>query len=50
MKSKDDNLIVVKSKAFALRCIKLYRHVNEEQHVYDLTRQFLNQELALVPM
>ena len=41
MKSKDDNLIVVKSKAFALRCIKLYRHVNEEQHVYDLTRQFL---------
>ena len=41
MKSDYDNIIVAKSKAFALRCIKLYEHVNKERHLYDLTRQLL---------
>ena len=41
MRFDDDNPIVAKSKAFALRTIKLYRFVNDQHHIYDLTRQFL---------
>lgn len=41
------NLIVAKSKAFALRSIKLYRYVNENMHAYDLTRQFLRSSTSI---
>ena len=29
MEIDDDNVIVLKSKAFALRCIKLYKYLNQ---------------------
>ncbi len=37
----DENLIVAKSKAFALRCIKLYRFLCEERKEYVLSKQVL---------
>jgi len=47
MRQDCDNLIVAKSKAFALRSIKLYRYVNENMHAYDLTRQFLRSSTSI---
>lgn len=41
MKFDNGNTVVAKSKAFALRCIRLYEFVNKERHLYDLTRQLL---------
>ena len=38
---KNENLIVDKSKAFALRIIRLYRHLCEEKHEYVLSKQAL---------
>ena len=32
MKTKDDNIVVAKSYAFALRCVKLYKYLCEEKH------------------
>ena len=36
-----DNAILDKSKAFAIRIIKLYRYLNEEKHEYVLSKQLL---------
>lgn len=36
-----DNVIVKKSKAFALRIIKLYQHLKEEKNEYVLSKQVL---------
>jgi four helix bundle protein len=36
-----DNVIKVKSKAFALRIIKLYKYLNLEKHEYVLAKQIL---------
>ena len=36
-----DNLIVNKSKAFALRIIKLYKYLCDEKHEYVLSKQIL---------
>jgi len=47
MRQDCDNLIVAKSKAFALRSIKLYRYVNENMHAYDLTRLFLRSSTSI---
>ena len=47
MRQDCDNLIVAKSKAFALRSIKLYRYVNKNMHAYDLTRQFLRSSTSI---
>ena len=47
MRQDCDILIVAKSKAFALRSIKLYRYVNENMHAYDLTRQFLRSSTSI---
>lgn len=47
MRQDCDNLIVAKSKALALRSIKLYRYVNENMHAYDLTRQFLRSSTSI---
>ena len=41
MKHDADNIIVVKSKAFALKAIKLYRYLVDEEREYVLSRQFL---------
>jgi four helix bundle protein len=36
-----DNAILVKSKAFAIRIIKLYKHLTSEAHEYILSKQLL---------
>lgn len=41
MKSVEDNLILVKSKAFALRIIKLYKFLCDEKKEYVLSKQLL---------
>lgn len=38
---KNDNVIVDKSKAFALRIIKLYKHLCNEQNEYVISKQVL---------
>lgn len=38
---KQDNVIVDKSKAFALRIIKLYKYLCNEQNEYVLSKQIL---------
>ena len=38
---KEDNVIVEKSKAFALRIIKLYKHLCAEEKEYVLSKQLL---------
>ncbi|MCR5151443.1 MAG: four helix bundle protein [Clostridiales bacterium] len=38
---KDENIIVEKSKAFALRIIKLYRYLSAEKQEYVLSKQIL---------
>jgi len=37
----EDNAIVVKSKAFALRVIKLYKFLNDERREFVLSKQVL---------
>ncbi len=41
MKHDAENIIVVKSKNFALKAIKLYRYLIDEKREYVLSRQFL---------
>ena len=38
---KTDNQILIDSKAFALRIIKLYKYLKEEKQVYILSKQVL---------
>ena len=38
---KNDNVIVDKSKVFALRIIKLYKHLCNEQNEYVISKQVL---------
>lgn len=38
---KSDNVIVDKTKAFALRIIKLYKHLCNEQNEYVISKQVL---------
>lgn len=38
---KTDNIIVEKSKAFAIRIINLYKYLCEEKHEYILSKQLL---------
>ena len=38
---KDNNVIVDKSKAFALRIVKLYRYLCEDKHEYVMSKQIL---------
>ncbi|MBR5087280.1 MAG: four helix bundle protein [Muribaculaceae bacterium] len=47
MKSDTYNIIVIKSKAFALKSIKLYRYLIEEKHEYVLSRQFLRSATSI---
>lgn len=41
MKSSDENIILVKSKAFALRIVKLFKFLCEEKKEYVLSKQIL---------
>ncbi len=47
MKHDADNIIVVKSKAFALKAIKLYRYLVDEEREYVLSRQFLRSATSI---
>ena len=38
---KTDNLIVIKSKAFAVRIIRMYQHLCDEKREYVLSKQVL---------
>ena len=38
---KNDNIIAIKSKNFAIRIIRLYQHLVNEQHEYVLSKQLL---------
>ena len=38
---KTDNIIVVKSKAFAVNCIKLYQYLCKEKSEYVVSKQLL---------
>ena len=41
MSMKTDNIIVEKSKNFAIRIVKLYKYLNEEKKEYVLSKQLL---------
>ena len=41
MKTKEDNIIVAKSYAFAVRCVKLYKYLCEEKHNYVIGKQLM---------
>lgn len=41
MKEDKDNIIAVESKAFAIRCIRLYQHLTENNREYVLSKQLL---------
>lgn len=41
MKKNDENVIVVKSKDFALRIIKLYKYLTVSQKEFVLSKQIL---------
>ena len=47
MKKDSENLIVVKSKAFALRSIKLYKFLIEEKREFVLSKQFLRSATSI---
>ena len=41
MKTKEDNIVVTKSYAFAVRCVNLYKYLCEEKHDYVVGKQLL---------
>lgn len=41
MKTKEENIIVAKSYAFAVRCVNLYKFLCEEKKDYTIGRQLL---------
>ena len=41
MKDIESNIIVVKSKQFAIRCVKLCRYLKEKKHEYELSSQLI---------
>ena len=41
MKETNENIIALKSKSFALRCIKAYKYLNDEKGEYVLSKQLL---------
>ena len=41
MKAKEDNIIATKSYAFAVRCVNLYKLLNEEKHDFTIGKQVL---------
>ena len=47
MKENDENIVVIKSKAFALRGIRLYQYLVKEQKEYVLSKQFLRSSTSI---
>ena len=47
MKKSEDNLILVKSKAFALRIIRLYKYLCEEKKEFVLSKQVLRSSTCI---
>ena len=47
MKHDAENIIVVKSKNFALKAIKLYRYLIDEKREYVLSRHFLRSSTSI---
>ena len=41
MKRNEENVVVCKSKAFALRCIALYKELSTKRHEFILSKQLL---------
>ena len=41
MKEDKDNLIVIESKTFAIRCIRLYQHLSDSKKEFVLCKQLL---------
>ena len=41
MKTKDDNIILMKSYDFAVRCVNLYKYLCDEKHDYIIGKQIL---------
>ncbi|MDE5799548.1 MAG: four helix bundle protein [Paramuribaculum sp.] len=41
MKEDKDNLIVIESKAFAIRCIRLYQYLTDNKKEFVMCRQLL---------
>lgn len=41
MKNTEDNIILIKSKAFALRIIRLYKYLCEEKKEFIMSKQIL---------
>ena len=41
MKAKEENIIATKSYAFAVRCVNLYKFLNEEKHDFTIGKQLL---------
>ena len=41
MKSAEDNLVLIKSKAFAIRVIRLYQFMCDEKREYVMSKQLL---------
>ncbi len=38
---KNNNAILIKSKSFAVRCVKLYQYLQSEKHEYTMSLQLL---------
>lgn len=47
MRKDETNIIVVKSKAFALRCIKLYRYLCDVKREFVLSKQLLRSATSI---
>ena len=47
MQAATENIIVVKSKNFALKAIKLYRYLIDEKREYVLSRHFLRSSTSI---
>ena len=41
MKTKEDNIIAVKSYDFAVRCVKLYKYLCDQKHDYTIGKQLM---------
>ena len=41
MKDATSNIVLSRSKAFAIRCIRLYKFLTEQQHEFVMSRQLL---------
>jgi len=50
MKSEQDNVVVVKSKAFALSVIKLYKYLIDEKREFILSKQVLRSGTSIAQM